>query len=192
MITNKFGYGKGIRTRGTPQDKIYTPEHVAKTIISLCPIKSTDFVLDAFAGKKVFYDNYPECEKDWCEIDDGKDFFMWTQKVAWIITNPPYSIFDDVLQHSFEIADNVVYLLPLSKLVSSMNRIRQISAYGGIKNLWIFPANVCGFPFGFPACAVWIKRGYSDKTQINELKIKSENNKKYKVTNKWLKHKKLI
>lgn len=192
MLTNKFGMGKGIRTRGLPQDKIYTPENVAKTIINLCPIKETDTVLDAFAGKKVFYDNYPKCIKSWCEIDDGVDFFEYKTPIDWIITNPPYSILEDVLKHSFEIAQNVVYLLPLSKLVSSMGRIRQISAYGGVKELYIFPASVCGFPFGFPACAVWIQKDYTGDTYIKELKIKSDGTKRYKINNKWMQAKKLI
>ena len=49
---------------------------------------------------------------DWCEISEGKDFFDYNGKVDWIITNPPYSIFDDFLDKAFEVADNVVMFVP--------------------------------------------------------------------------------
>lgn len=58
------------------------------------------------------------------------------------------------MKHSYEIADNIVYLIPMSKLVSSWGRIKDIASYGGVKYIYILPAGKCGFPFGFPACAV--------------------------------------
>ena len=58
------------------------------------------------------------------------------------------------MTHSFEIADNICYLIPLSKLVSSYGRILELNKYGGVKYIYILPAGKCGFPFGFPACAV--------------------------------------
>lgn len=168
-LTKHFGYGKGIRTGNKPNDKIYTPLPIAKTIIDLFDLKGK--VLDGFRGGGAFYDQLPETvEKDWCEIDDGRDFFDYSEKVDWIISNPPYSILEEVLDHSFEIADNVVYLLPLSKVVSSMGRIRKILAYGNIKEIHIISASKCGFPFGFPACAIWIKKGYCGDTKICEIK----------------------
>ena len=50
------------------------PEALLKRIIEIFSNKN-DIVLDAFAGKKVFYNNYPKCHKFWCEIDDDRDFF---------------------------------------------------------------------------------------------------------------------
>lgn len=142
-------------------DVVYTPENIAQKIISLFDIKPTDKVLDAFAGKNmVFFDNYPECQKDWCEIELGKDFFDYNEHVDWIITNPPYSKYTEVMKHSYEIADNIVYLIPLNKISSSWGRCVDLDNFGGIVKLWIMPANKCGFPFGFPACACHIKRNY--------------------------------
>lgn len=146
-------------------DKVYTPEEIAKLIISKFPLNGK--VLDAFKGAGAFYNNYPDdIEKDWCEIDEGKDFFKYTEHVDWIITNPPYSIYDDVMKHSFEIADNIVYLVPLNKVVSSLGRIKNIYSYGGVPYLYIIGASKCGFPFGFPACAIHIQKGYSGNTKI--------------------------
>lgn len=149
----------------TKTDKVYTPTTIAKLIID--KFQPTGKILDAFKGKGAFYDNYPEgLEKDWCEIDEGKDFFEYEEHVDWIITNPPYSIYDEVMEHSFEIADNIVYLVPLSKVVSSLGRIKKIFEYGGVPYIYIIGASRCGFPFGFPACAIHMKRGYKGATAI--------------------------
>ncbi len=168
MITNKFGDGKGLRTGNKANDKIYTPIKVAKRIIDL--FQPTGKVLDAFKGKGAFYNQYPEyVEKDWCEIEEGRDFFDYKKQVDWIITNPPYSIFDEVLEHSFETADNIVYLVPLSKIFTSLKRIRSILSFGNIKEIHIISAGKCGFPFGFPACAIYMQRGFKGKTLIKEM-----------------------
>lgn len=145
-----------------PNDNIMTPRHIAKRIIDNLPIGALDKVLDPFRGTGAFYDQFPEtlCGKDWCEITDGRDFFDYTDKVQWIVSNPPYSQFTEVMQHSYEIADNIVYLIPLNKIVSSWGRCLDLEKYGGVRKLWIFPAGKANFPFGFPACAVWIQRGY--------------------------------
>lgn len=146
-------------------DKVYTPSNISKLIIDKFPLNGK--VLDAFKGKGSFYDNYPDnVEKDWCEIDEGKDFFEYNEHVDWIITNPPYSIYDEVMKHSMEIADNIVYLLPLSKVVSSLGRIKKIFEFGGVPYIYIIGASRCGFPFGFPACAIHIQKGYNGETKI--------------------------
>lgn len=152
---------KGGRKSNKVNDKIYTPEFIVKKIMKELPIKSSDTLLDAFAGDMVFYNNYPEDNiKFWCEIDKGKDFYEFNKKVDWIITNPPYSDYENLIKHSFDIADNIVYLIPLGKIVSSWGRILDLENYGGVKKLWIFPAGKANFPFGFPACYVWMQRGY--------------------------------
>lgn len=158
-------------------DKIYTPAETAKTIISKFSLYGT--VLDPFKGGGAFYNNYPTTvKKDWCEIDLGKDFFNYTKHVDWIVSNPPYSIFGAVLEHSMKIADNIVYLIPLNKLTSSFSRVKKLQAYGGVPYLYLISPKVCNFPFGFCTCAVWIKRGYTGKTTIeiaDDYKIISKN-----------------
>lgn len=169
MLTNKFGRGKGLMTGNDKNDKVYTPLPIAKKIIDLFPLYGK--VLDPFKGGGAFYNQYPDFViKDWCEIDDGRDFFDYTNKVEWIISNPPYSILDEVLSHSFEIAENVVYLVPLSKIFTSLKRIRGILNYGNIREIHIISAGKCGFPFGFPACAIWFQKDYDGLTVIKELK----------------------
>lgn len=164
MITKEFGKGKCLNGN-KPNDDISTPLEISLQILNKFNLHG--FVLDAFKGNGSFYNQYPEgLDKDWCEIKENKDFFNYNKKVDWIITNPPYSIFDEVLKHSFEIADNIVYLVPLSKVVSSMGRIRKIKEYGGVPYIYIISASKCNFPFGFPACAIYFKRNYNGNTKI--------------------------
>jgi len=165
MITETFGKGKGLKTKRIPNDDILTPIEISKKIIEMFKIEG--IILDPFKGEGSFFNQYPNhIKKDWCEIKEGKDFFKYRKRVDWIISNPPYSILDEVLEHSFEIADNIVYLVPLSKIVSSMGRIRKICNYGGVPYIYILSASKCKFPFGFPACAIYIKRNYKGLTKI--------------------------
>lgn len=138
-----------------------TPPHIAKRIIEQLPIDFLDAILDPFKGEGAFYDQFPETlHKYWCEIDEGRDFFDFDTPVDWIVSNPPYSRFTEVMKHSYKLADNIVYLIPLNKIVSSWGRCLDLAEYGGVYKIWIFPAGKANFPFGFPACAVWLKRGY--------------------------------
>lgn len=71
----------------------FTPKEIALKIINEIPILETDTILDPFKGDGVFYDNLPACKKTYCEIEEGKDFFKYEEKVDWIISNPPYRFF---------------------------------------------------------------------------------------------------
>jgi len=163
-LHSKFGGGISANPNLKPNDLVMTPRNVAKTMIDFYDVKSDDKVLDPCRGEGAFYDQYPMCEKEWCEINEGRDFFEWDEKVDWIITNPPYSIFPQFMEKCFDVADNVALLIPLSKLVSSLSRIKSVMDYGGIVSIRVIGASRCGFPFGFPAAAVHMKRDYDGET----------------------------
>ena len=161
-IHENFGKGKGVLK---PNDTVYTPPKIAKEMISFYNLKG--IVLDPFKGGGVFYDNLPpNVERHWCEIDEGVDFFEFNKQVDWIISNPPYSIYEEVMNHSYKISKNIVYLVPFSKVVSSLGRIKKMLNYGNIKSIKIIGASRCGFPFGFPACAIHVEKGYAGETSI--------------------------
>jgi hypothetical protein len=107
----------GIQYRKTANDKIYTPAPVALKMIEMCNIKPTDKVLDCSKGAGIFYNNFPKCQKFWCEIDeevvgdDKRDFFEFKEKVDWIIGNPPYSLWDAWLEHTMKITDKFCYIM---------------------------------------------------------------------------------
>jgi hypothetical protein len=127
-------------------------------------------VYDPFRGDGSFYNQFESVFLDtvecyWSEITDGRDFFDFEDKMDWIISNPPYSKFTKVLEHSLEIADNIVYLIPVNKLTSSAARMRRIFEWGGIPEIRIYDPKTCGFRFGFALGAVYLKKGYRGDTR---------------------------
>lgn len=104
---NKISFTNAMNNSRTRKNDIfYTPKLLAMEIIGMIPLEDNDRVLDPFRGKGAFYDQYPEnINKSWCEITDGKDFFEYNDKVDWIISNPPFSIFTKVFEHSVKICE---------------------------------------------------------------------------------------
>jgi hypothetical protein len=132
----------------------------AKWIINY--FKPTGRCLEPCAGDNAFFDLMPE-PKARLEIKDGLDFFDFHEPVDWIITNPPYSVFDAFLTHSFEVAENVVLFCSLAKLFKSQKTDRIVQSYGGIKEIvQMGGGSTHGFPVGFPVGCIHYKRGYSD------------------------------
>ena len=95
--------GNGIKLRQKPNDVIFTPKPVAELMIKICNIQPTDKVLDPSRGGSVFFDNFPECNKDYCEITEDKDFFKYDKPVDIIIGNPPYSLWNKWLEHTIKL-----------------------------------------------------------------------------------------
>lgn len=142
----------------TASDSVMTPKRIAKMIIK--KYKPKGFCLEPCRGTGNIYRELP-VPKDWCEITEGRDFFDYTKKVSWIITNPPYSIYDTFLRHCFELADNVVLLAPIAKAFKSMRVEKMVDEYGGLKEIWLIGSGTkCGFAFGFPTGCLYYKRNY--------------------------------
>ena len=83
----------------------------------MCNLKEGDLVLDQSYGEGVFYNNLPDyVNKEWCEIDKGKDFFEYDKKVettAHALCKPRFSAFemfcqriDSILKQSISISSN--------------------------------------------------------------------------------------
>jgi hypothetical protein len=92
-----------IINREKPNDVFYTPLPVAMKLIHMACIQEDDKVLDPSRGKGVFYDNLPNCTKDWCEITEGKDFFDYNKPVDIIIGNPPFSMWNKWFEHTIKL-----------------------------------------------------------------------------------------
>lgn len=113
-----------IKRNRKANDKIYTPLPVAQKMIELCNIKPTDTVLDPCLGAGVFFNNLPECHKDWCEIDLGRDFFEVDCKIDCIVGNPPYSLWDKWLDHTMKLTNKFCYIFGVLNLTQSrLNKI---------------------------------------------------------------------
>lgn len=143
----------------TANDSVMTPPHVAKWVVDY--FKPSGRILEPCRGDGGFP------HTDWCEITDGRDFFGWHDQVDWIITNPPFSIYDRFLLHAFEVADNIVFLTVLSKVFKSRKMDDALVAYGGLKEVVMMGGGgAIGFPFGFPVGCLYFKRGYTGDVKI--------------------------
>ena len=149
---------RDIKCRKNAFDKIYTPKPVALKMIDMCDLKEGDTVLDPSYGGGVFYDNLPEyVNKEWCEIDKGKDFFEYDKKVDCIIGNPPYSIWSKWLEHTMKLTNKFCYIF--GNLNFTDKRVRDIidNGYGITKfhlikiDWWFSPSYIVVFEKNKPS-----------------------------------------
>jgi len=157
-----------IPTNTKRNDIVNTPEIFCKeTVKHFNPIGS---ILEPCKGEGNFLKYLPD-NTDWCEIEEGLDFFNYNKKVDWIITNPPYSIFRKFLNHSMDVADNIVFLTSINHFWLKA-RLRDIEEKNfGIKEILLhntpknFPQS--GFQFG----CVYIQKGYKGDIKLSKMVI---------------------
>jgi type I restriction-modification system DNA methylase subunit len=70
-----------------------TPEELCKKLIDIVPLEPGDRVLEPFRGEGGFFNNFPDfVEKDWTEIEQGRDYTSHTAPFDWVISNPPFRL----------------------------------------------------------------------------------------------------
>ena len=154
--------------KATASDTVFTKDETARWIINY--FRPSGSILDAAAGNNAFYNKFSNKDKYRCEIKDGSDFLQWDKRVDWIITNPPYSIYDKFLEHAFKIADNVVFFVPIAKAFKSNSVQKMVKQYGGLKELvYMGSGSRHGFAFGFPVGCLYYKRGYVGDCRITDV-----------------------
>jgi hypothetical protein len=145
-------------TTNSGNDVVYTPRQLAKDLVEYYSPKGR--ILEPCKGGGAFFDAFPkDQELFWAEISEGKNFFDFTEKVNWIITNPPFSILLPFLKHSLELSDNVVFLIPINHF-STKARIRSIREAGfHVEDILLLESTPKEFPqSGFQWGAVHLKR----------------------------------
>lgn len=149
-------------------DVFYTNPETAISIIDY--FKPAGSILDPCAGKDAFYGNFKNKEKYRCEISEGTDFLQWNKRIDWIITNPPYSIYDAFLLKALEVADNIVFLVPISKAFKSDKIERAVMQFGGLKEIiYMGSGRKHKFPFGFSLGCIYYQRNYKGKCKITHF-----------------------
>lgn len=150
----------------TANDIVMTDKEQARRIVEY--FNPTGLCLDPCAGENAFYDAMP-LPKERCEIREGVDFFEYTKKVDWIISNPPYSIYDEFLKHAFSLSENVVFLVPISKAFKSDKIERLVDSYGGLKEIvYLGTGRQNGFPFGFAVGCLHYQKGYKGDIKVQK------------------------
>ncbi|HEA22521.1 MAG TPA: hypothetical protein ENH87_16605 [Pricia antarctica] len=153
-----------LKAKAKPSDVIYTPGYLAMDMIEW--LNPAGICLDPCRGDGAFYQRLPK-GRIWCEIEEGKDFFDYNMSIDWIIGNPPYSIFENFLSHSFEIAPNVAFILPTNKVFQRQKIMQMINDYGGIKGIRIYGGGQrVDFPFGFSLGVFHFSKKYYGDTKI--------------------------
>lgn len=158
------GHLKRNQTRvSTPTDLVFTAPVVAAAIVDR--YSPTGRVLDPCEGGGAFSSLIPGCLT--CEITKGTDFFAWTEPVDWIVGNPPYSILNEWLAHSFTLAHDIVYLLPIAKVFGSRSRLKSVTDFGLVEVWTPWTGRDIGFPFGWACGAVHMRRGHKGPINID-------------------------
>lgn len=112
-----------------PGDVVYPPNWVVRDMVDF--FKPSGRILEPSAGDGVFFRNTSHRNgvvRD-CE---GTGFVSWRERVDWIVGNPPYKVFNAWLRHSFNLADNILYIFPLNRFYNDFGMLKDIYQYGGI------------------------------------------------------------
>ncbi|MCP5016902.1 MAG: hypothetical protein GY938_16780 [Ketobacter sp.] len=142
-----------------PNDIVYTPDWVAMDMVEW--FKPSGRILEPSAGDGVFLKYLPP-HTEWCEIEQGRDFFAWSEPVDWIVGNPPYTGFTNWLDHSFSISTNVLYLIPFYSIWNSLGRIKATHNYGSINHSRVYDwGSKLGWSNNYPIGAIHFQRGYT-------------------------------
>jgi len=150
-------------------DDIMTPDYLARALVEY--FNPQGRILEPCKGTGNFLKYLPSGTL-WCEIKEGKDFFDFSEKVDWIITNPPWRQIRQFLRHSLELADNICFLLTINHLWTKA-RLRDIKeANFGIKQIVIFDTPEIFPQLGFQIGMIHLQRDYSGDIKFAELKGK--------------------
>ena len=115
MHTSKISHS--IKKRENPKDVFITPLKLAKSHIDMIEFKDDEIWYDPFKNTGNYYNQFPNDNKKWSEIIDGKDFFAFNEKVDIICSNPPYSMIDAVLKKSLTFNPRIIsYLIGVNNL----------------------------------------------------------------------------
>jgi hypothetical protein len=123
-------------------------------------------VLEPCKGAGVFMEFLPS-DAEWCEITSRRDFFGWTKPVDWVVGNPPFSLMRKWFLHSYEVADNILYLIPAWKFFCSFGLISATRKFGGLRSIRFYgTGGSIGFPMGNAVGAFHVQKGYRGRTEF--------------------------
>lgn len=148
-----------IKNRKDPKDVFITPPELAINHINMIEYEDSDIWYDPFKNSGNYYNNFPNENKIWSEILEGKDFFENYEEVDIICSNPPYSMINKVLEKCISLKPRVISLLIgmcnlTPKRIEDMNKagyglykIRMLKVYQ-----WYGFSFICHFEKGKGNC----------------------------------------
>jgi hypothetical protein len=119
-----------IKKRIIPNDIFITPLQLAKNHIDMITYINDDIWYDPFKNNGSYYNQFPNENKLWSEILDGKDFFEFNENIDIICSNPPYSLMDKVLKKSIELNPHTIsYLIGINNLTTKRIEYMENAGY---------------------------------------------------------------
>jgi len=157
---------KLIPTGTKREDCVQTPLDVARQIVN--HFKPEGRILEPCIGEGNFLKVLPK-DTLWCEILKGFDFFDFKEKADWIITNPPYSIFRKFMNHSMEVANEIVFLITINHIWLKA-RLRDIKEKEfGIKEIILLDTPKTFPQSGFQVGVVHLSKGYKGDIKFSQM-----------------------
>lgn len=149
-------------------DEVQTPIGLAKRIVE--HFQPSGDILEPCKGEGNFYNLLPT-NTEWCEITQGRNFFTWTKKADWIVTNPPWSQIRMFLQHSMTLANDIVFLMTINH-VWTKARVRDIYDAGfALKEICLVEMPVEFPQSGFQLGAVHISKGWEGDVKLSNISL---------------------
>ena len=115
------------------RDRIFTPESLAIELIKKIPAEPNDSWCDPCYGQGVFFNNFPTENKEFYEIDMGKDFLKpdWIKEVDWCVTNIPFSQPKEFIEQmaQFSMKGFGILCLANSMTATRLKKLEQMGFY---------------------------------------------------------------
>ena len=149
---------KGIsiagRKRFSPFDFYETPVWATKEILDRIDLSKYKTILEPCAGHGAISNLISNCIASDIREDDlvvggkGKDIFTYPDNFCdVVITNPPYNIAQEVVEHSLKVAKNKVIMLLKLSFLESVSRY-EFFKNTPLKTVYVFCKRVNMYPHG--------------------------------------------
>jgi hypothetical protein len=154
-------------------DVVMTPLPLAEALVSA--LKPRGRILEPCSGTGAFVSALSSFGVvSSCDVENG-GFGFWSERVDWIVTNPPWSQFREFLVHGMEIADHVAMLVTVNHWWTK-RRVRDVRHAGfGYRELFL-----CDWPnkwhsTGFQLGMMHVEHGYVGDLKISTVEWSQQN-----------------
>ena len=107
-----------IKNRKVKNDVFFTPQTVVDIHLKIVQplVDENDIILDPFYGQGAYYNSYSKYfnknnKFDYTEITLNKDFYDYNEKIDVIVSNPPFSQFNKVIDHCIKLKPHTISLI---------------------------------------------------------------------------------
>ena len=120
-----------IKQRNKANDIFITPIDLAKKHIDMIEFNENEKWLDPCKNNGSYYNNFPNDNKDYCEILEQKDFFEYEGHVDIIIQNPPYSLMNKWIEKNIKLKPRIIsFLIGIGNLTAKRIETLENAGYG--------------------------------------------------------------